>query len=210
LRFQSAMNCDNYIQVIPGRVRGLVSIGLLLSLAFWAVPQSDVVRAEQKQAVAAEPAVSGFNERVKQYIKLREKVEGELPKLSRESKPAEIEANFTALQANIIAARPGAKPGDIFTPDIGDHIRGLIKQEFTGRRLSKLRQTVSGAQTKGVPLRVNVPYPETKELIEMPPTLLLKLPTLPKQLHYHFVGRSLVLLDKEARLIVDYLPDALP
>jgi hypothetical protein len=115
-----------------------------------------------------------------------------------------------SLQTSIIAAREGAKPGDIFTPDIAGHIRGVIKEEFKGKRLRELRTDVRTAQTKGVPLRANAPYPETKELIEMPPTLLLKLPTLPKQLHYHFVGRSMVLLDKEARLIVDYLPNALP
>jgi hypothetical protein len=44
----------------------------------------------------------------------------------------------------------------------------------------------------------------------MPPALLLALPKLPKQLHYRFVGRSMLLLDKEARLIVDFMPQALP
>jgi hypothetical protein len=59
-------------------------------------------------------------------------------------------------------------------------------------------------------LRVNYPYPDTKELVEMPPTLLLKLPELPKQLGYHFAGRRLLLIDREARIVVDYLTDALP
>jgi len=133
-----------------------------------------------------------------------------LPKLSKKSTPAELEANLVALQKGILAARAGAKPGDIFTPDIADHIRQVIKQEFKGQRLRELRETVREAETKGVPLRVNAPYPEAKELTEMPPTLLLKLPTLPKQLHYRFVGRSMLLLDKEARLIVDYFPAAIP
>jgi hypothetical protein len=44
----------------------------------------------------------------------------------------------------------------------------------------------------------------------MPPTLLLRLPTLPDALKYLFVGRTLVLRDEEAGLIVDYLPNAMP
>ena len=191
-------------------LRWLIAIGLSLGSALWFEPQATSVLAKPGQAAASEPTVAAFNERVKQYIKLREQAEGQLPKLSKKSTPAEIEANLVALQKGIIAARAGAKPGDIFTPDIADHIRQVIKQEFKGQRLRELRETVREAETKGVPLRVNAPYPETKELTEMPPTLLLKLPTLPKQLHYRFVGRSMLLLDKEARLIVDYFPTAMP
>ncbi len=185
-------------------------LGVVLGLMFWGSFQAGFVGAAQDQSATNEQAVSGFNERVKQYIKLRDKVEGELPKLSNKSQPPEIEAHKTTLQTNIIAARTGAKPGDLFTADISAHIRGIIMQEFTGKRLKELRETVNEGQTNGVPMRVNVAYPESKELIEMPPTLLLKLPTLPKELHYRFVGRSMLLLDKEARLIIDVLPNALP
>lgn len=59
-------------------------------------------------------------------------------------------------------------------------------------------------------LRVNYPYPEADELIEMPPTLLLKLPQLPKQVKYRYVGRSLLLVDRENGLIVDFMTGALP
>jgi hypothetical protein len=210
LLFQVAMECETNNPSVPHYARRSISAGLLLGLALWLAPPVNPTCAAQSQAATAEPAIAEFNERVKQYIKLREKVEGQLPKLSTKSQPPEIEAHLAALQTNIIAARAGAKPGGIFTPEITDYIRSVIKQEFKGERLRKLRETVREAETKGVPMRVNVPYPEAKELIEMPPTLLLKLPTLPKQLHYHFVRRSLLLLDKEARLIVDYLPGVLP
>ena len=66
------------------------------------------------------------------------------------------------------------------------------------------------AETQGVPIRVNSPYPQSKELAEIPPTLLLILPQLPKQLRYRFVSRHLLLVDRENRLIVDYMLDALP
>lgn len=44
----------------------------------------------------------------------------------------------------------------------------------------------------------------------MPPTLLLNLPQLPKQVRYRFVGRNLLLVGRENGLIVDYLTGALP
>ena len=40
--------------------------------------------------------------------------------------------------------------------------------------------------------------------------LLASLPRLPKELEYCFFDRHLLLLDVDADLIVDYIPDALP
>ena len=173
--------------------------------------------AQQKESIGnqsvsdrAAPSVTAFTERVKQYVKLREQLEGKLPKLSSESKPEEIEAHQAAFAESIRTARAGAKPGDVFTPDIADLIRKAVREEFKGEKLKQLRADVLAADTKGVPLRVNALYPDTKESIEMPPTLLLKLPQLPKQMRYRFVGRHLLLVDREPHLIVDYLLDALP
>ena len=89
-------------------------------------------------------------------------------------------------------ARAGALPGQFFTRDAARHVRSVIASEFKGRDRVELIKSVSESESKGVPLRVNYPYPEAKELLEMPPTLLLKLPTLPKQVKYRFVGRNLL------------------
>ena len=101
-------------------------------------------------------------------------------------------------------------PGQFFTRDVAQHIRSVIAAEFKGRDRAELRKAVSEAETKGVPLRVNYPYPESKELLEMPPALLLKLPTLPKQVKFRFVGRNMLLVDRENGLIIDYMTNALP
>ena len=162
------------------------------------------ISARDKQAVAA------FEARVKKYSKLRERIEGKMPKLSKESTPEQIQAHKTAFEQRVRAARTGAKPGQMFTPDIARYIRATIREEFKGTERKELRETVLEADTKGVPLRVNYTYPETKELVEMSPTLLLKLPQLPKQLRYRFVKRNLLLVDRENDLIVDYMLDALP
>ena len=83
--------------------------------------------------------------------------------------------------------------------------------DFKGRERVEFRDTVlREAENKAVPLRVNYPYPESQELMEMPPTLLLRLPQLPKQLRYRFVRQNLLLVDRENGLIVDYMTKALP
>jgi hypothetical protein len=204
------MKCKTHNRAMFPYFRWLVLTGVLLGLTLGFGLRIHFAHTEQSQTATTDSKVAAFDERIKEYIKLRGKSEDKLPKLSKKSTPTEIETNLVTLRTSIVAAREGAKPGDIFTPEIADHLRNIIKQEFKGERLKQLRETVREADTKGVPLRINAPYPETKELIEMPPTLLLKLPKLPKQLHYHFVGRSMLLVDKEARLIVDYMPQALP
>jgi hypothetical protein len=51
--------------------------------------------------------------------------------------------------------------------------------------------------------------PEGVPLSFMPPRLLASLPPLPPEVQYRFIGRSLVLWDVHANLIVDFLPGAL-
>lgn len=154
--------------------------------------------------------VVAFQERVKDYSKLRESIEDKMPKLSKESTPAEIEAHKKEFEKRVRSARTDARRGQMFKPDIATYIRVLIRNEFKGTERKELRESVLEADTKGIPLRVNYVYPETKELVEMPPTLLLKLPTLPKQVRYRFVGRNMLLVDRENGLIVDYMLNALP
>jgi hypothetical protein len=166
-------------------------------------PQA-VMSAADRQAVAA------FEGRVKDYAKMREQLEEKLPKLSKEATPEQIKAHQTALMESVRAARAGAKPGDVFSPDAVNYIRATIKDEFKGEKLKELRTEVLTADTKGVPLRVNYPYPEFKELVQIPPTLLLRLPQLPKQVRYRFVGRHMLLVDRENNLIIDYTLNVLP
>jgi hypothetical protein len=155
-------------------------------------------------------AFAAFEARVKEYVSLREGIEGKMPKLSKDARPEEIEAHKTALQEAVRSARTSAKPGDIFMAEAAQHIREVIKSELKPATKQEVRQTVLESEVKAVPLRVNYPYPETEEQIEMPPTLLLKLPQLPKQVKFRYVGRNMLLVDRENGLIIDFMPDALP
>ena len=155
--------------------------------------------------------VEAFEKRAKDYVTMREHLEEQMPKLSKEAKPEEIQTHKQQFQDRVRAARAGAKHGDVFIPEAAALIRAIIKDEFKGKDRVELRDTVlREAETKAVPLRVNYPYPESEELVEMAPTLLLRLPQLPKQLRFRFVGRNLLLLDRENGLIIDYMTNALP
>ena len=70
------------------------------------------------------------------------------------------------------------------------------------------RQNPTVDVKKNVPVRVNGDYPDSAPFSSMPPTLLLKLPQLPDEVRYRFVGRHLILRDTEANVILDYILDA--
>ena len=197
---------------------GVAGAVVLLSLVFPTTSFSALTAFEvQNQysgvAVSAKDkrTIDGFEKRAKAYSKLREQIEVKMPKLSKEATAEQIEAHKTAFQERVRAARSGAKQGAVFTPEASELIRAIIKDEFKGREKQELRKTVLvEAETKAVPLRVNFPYPESAELLEMPATLLLRLPQLPKQMRFRFVARNMLLVDRENGLIVDYMLNAVP
>jgi len=159
---------------------------------------------------ADKAAIDVFEKQVKDYIELRNKVRANVPKLSKDSTPEQIHAYRTALELSLRNARPNAKRGEFFLPATADFIRRTLKTEFQGQDRKELREQIFETETQGVVLRVNYPYAQTAELSEMPATLLTKLPQLPKELRYRFVGRNMLLVDRESDLILDVMPNALP
>jgi hypothetical protein len=199
-----------------GVVSAALAVALVISASSASLSAAPVGGPQTQAAAQAEVSpkhkevFSAFEARVKEYVSLREGLEEKMPKLSKEAKPEEIEAHKVALQDAVRRARASAKPGDVFATDAARHIREVIKSELKPAVKQEVRQTVLESEVKAVPLRVNYPYPETEEQIEMPPTLLLKLPQLPKQVKYRYVGRNMLLVDRENGLIIDFMPDALP
>ena len=178
-----------------------VSLAIVLSLLIAGAQVSNT----DKQTITT------FEKRVREYVKLRNGVKEKLQtKISKDSTPEQIHAYMTSFEDAVRAARSGAKRGEIFLPEVATYIRTVLRKEFKGRDKAELRKTILQAETAGVPVRVNFPYPEQKEFTEMPPTLLLKLPQLPREIRYRFVGANLLLVDRENNVIVDYMPNALP
>jgi len=179
----------------------------------------DIVAQSKQNPALAPPAVlsatdkaaiENFDKQIKSYVQLRNKVRENAPKLSKDSTPEQIQAYRTSLEELLRNARAGAKRAEFFRPEIADYIRRTLKTEFQGKDRRELRDTIFETELQGVVLRVNYPYAQSAELSEMPAILLAKLPQLPKELRYRFVGRNMVLVDRESNLIIDYMPEALP
>lgn len=159
---------------------------------------------------ADKQAIKLFEGRVNDYVKLRNQVKEKLPRLSKDSTAEQIDSYRKSFEEALRAARAGARRGDVFNTSGSEYIRRTLKTEFGGKDRAEIRKIVFEAENKDVPMRVNHPYPENKELTEMPPTILLKLPPLPKEVKYRFVGRNMLLVDRDSNLIIDYMADALP
>jgi hypothetical protein len=168
------------------------------------------VAAQDAGLAAEDPAKAEFQKRVREYTSRREELEGQLPKLSKQATAEQIAAHKKALLTSVLADRKTAVRGAIFTPDSEKMIRSIVTTHYSGRDRMELRKELAEAENKTVAVKVNAVYPEAAELVEMPPKLLLALPELPKQVRYRFVGTSLLIVDRENHLIVDYMTNALP
>jgi len=192
----------------------LLFIALALPITFLASQWS--AKAQVTQTTTAQlsqtdkVAVKRFEQRVKDYMKVRNAVKAKLPKLSKDATPQQIETYRESFETGVRNARTGAKPSDIFNHEGSDYIRRTLKANLKGKDRVELREIVFNGETAGVKVRVNYPYPDQTEFVEMPPTVLLNLPQLPLEVKYRFVGRNLLLVDNDNNLILDYMTNALP
>lgn len=157
----------------------------------------------------ASPAdsVSLFKNRVAGYVALHHEC---VRRLRRRGVEPDSNGGATfreALVDSIRFARRGAQPGDILCPALAPRILQLVRADLAARE--RLEQEAILAEVPQLPVRVNDRYPPGAPLATTPPRLLLRLPPLTPELQYRFVGRTLILLDVDARLVVDVLPDAL-
>ena len=152
-----------------------------------------------------------FQERVDAYVKLHKSAAGTVPNIKPTGEPEKITAHQQELAKKIREARPHAKRGDIFTESARHAFRRVINSEFEGPHGHGARTTIrQGEPLKRVHLHVNEPYPDGVPFTTVPPTLLLRFPKLPDQLAYRIVVHDLVLLDIDANLVIDRIPEIIP
>lgn len=181
--------------------------GLTLPAASLVIVLSAVAAAQTPPLNQQPPGFDGFTERVQQYLKLRKA----LPNERTTKRQEQIVDRRLAIAEAIREARPAAKQGDIFTPESTPEFLKVIRGTLRGPKAVNVRKTIrQGEPVMGVHLTVNGPYPEHLPRTTVPPTLLLRLPRLPDKLAYRIVDHDFVLQDTEARLVVDFIPGALP
>jgi len=173
-----------------------------------AAPVQKPINPPPKAPTAQEVQLIGdFKVRVEKYVELRKKADDSAPPLKETKDSAKIKAAQEALVERIGIARSGAKPGDIFTPEIATYFRRLLRPESKepGTK-SMMKEDKLGT----VPFKINGPYPDTKPLATSPPNVLEALPQLPRDIDYRFVGKHLILRDSRANTIIDYMLNAIP
>ena len=165
-------------------------------------------------AILQDP-LKDFQARVQKYSEIQKKAASSVPPIPKEvTDPNLIARHQQQLAEAIRALRPNAMAGEIFIPGVRQMIVSTVKQKLEGKENASARATVlgegnpkSGESATPVNLAVNASYPAAAPLSTVPPSLLVALPTLPKEVEYRFVVRTLILRDTQANLIVDMIPN---
>jgi hypothetical protein len=152
-----------------------------------------------------------FAESVRKYVELQQYLQSSVraQKSTNESEQiAERQQQLRGLMAN---TRRGAQRGEVFTHEVSEHFQKIIRKAFKGPGSQAIRQTIRERDpVKRIVLKVNAVYPDDEPRTTMSPTLLNRLPVLPKELAYRIIGRDLVLQDTQTNLIVDFILQAIP
>jgi len=182
-------------------LRFVVVLGALTGMVAAATPKAPPSEAQ---------TVAAFQERVKEYVALHEKLEATLPKFAERGTPEQVDKNQRALGALIKSARSDAKPGDFFTPGMVALVKRVLGEVLSGPAGKTIKASIMD-ENPGVPkLVINERYPSSVPLSTMPPEVLEPLPELKGELEYRFIGRRLILLDTEADIILDFTGNVLP
>ena len=116
----------------------------------------------------------------------------------------------TLAEAIQTKVRPTAQQGDLFPPPVADLIRQQIAAAFRGPKVDLIRDGLQ-EQTEGQ--KDPLPALAINQMVtvpRVPPLLLESLPELPEQVEFDFSGRTLILRDVDADLVVDFIPGAFP
>ncbi len=142
-------------------------------------------------------------------MKIHNEAEAKVPNLKRTDDPKEIAERETALAQMIMTLRANAQPNEIFASEYQPYFVKIVQDDFKERKAVDRKAIVDELPAR-LKVDVNTVYPTTVPLATFPPGLLRKLPDLPAELEYRIVGRSLILRDVKANLIVDVLRDVVP
>jgi hypothetical protein len=150
-----------------------------------------------------------FQQRLQKYLELRQQLAGKLKPLAPTSNAAELASRQESLAAALRDVRKDAKPGDLIPTRVAGQIRNIVADYFR-RKDASTRRAVFEEVPEGIRPVINKTMPDNAALATVPPVLLNNLPRLPDNLQYRFVGRHIVLLDGDTRLMMDYILNVLP
>lgn len=202
---------NSKLLAIPTIGRPAAAVALIFTL-YAGCPGALAAASAQETAAtpAREGALKDFNQRVDAYVELKKKMHTDLAK----TKPGDrattgkAEATEDTLAARLQIARKDAKPGDVFG-DAGPYLKQIIERDTKTRGIRDAYAAMEEVPAKSPPA-VNAIYPEKAALATVPPLILMNFPRLPDGLEYRFMGRDLILRDRDANIIVDFVAGAVP
>ena len=188
---------------------------IVLIVAFAAVGLGQVTDPSAKAALSADDQkiIKSFQHAAKSYLDIHSDAPAQA-QLKQSGDVADLDKRREALKRAIRTARPNARQGDLFTPQVAALFRKLLSKAMRGSKGIAVRRSLQDAEpttaAESPQIAVNHDYPnqDGQPLQSAPATLLQHLPVLPKGLEYRKVGEILVLRDTEANIVVDFLPNA--
>lgn len=156
-------------------------------------------------------ALQEFASRLAAYAELHRALEVATPPRTVTPDWLRIADASDALAAAIVAARPNARQGDLFTPAVAtvlrERMRLVLARVDTDRFLADLYESDDFRNLRAA---IHARDPEMRVPTSVPAALLRVLPELPPELVYRIVGRDLALWDEHAAMIVDFIRNAFP
>jgi hypothetical protein len=174
------------------------------ALAFLVLLGALAVTSESGQVAKAGPdtSITLFRARVDAYTRLRRQIVSDLLENGIDPSLDGGRRFRQRLGAALRTARSHSQPGDVFCPELAGHMRAVVWSGLAGESdlLSEVPEVAH--------LRVNDEYPAGEPIGTVPPSLLRQFEPLPPELQYRFLSNALILLDIDAALIVDFVPNA--
>ena len=153
--------------------------------------------------------IADFQGRVRAYAALRDRLARGMPRPTDATQTAEYERQ---LRQKITAARRGAKVGDFFSTEIQEVFKRLLttsSADIMALQFADDDAEPEESQTSQPPeVEVNERYPEGAPRPRVPVAVLLRLPSLPPDVQYRFIGRDLLLHDVRGDVVLDVMRNA--
>jgi len=149
--------------------------------------------------------VTDFTIRVDAYSELRRQLESRLTAVTVTDDVRQITRARRALARAIRVARPGAVQGEFFTAATSAQFQLVLAGVMNATMWAAIMDDNPGAFGHDI----DGTYPDEKTFSTMPGLVLARLPELPDDIQFRFLGPHLILYDVRANTIIDRMPDAI-
>ena len=149
--------------------------------------------------------VTDFTVRVHAYSELRHQIESQLKPVTQTADVRQLRRERRSLARAIRGARLGSVQGEFFTSATTAQLQLVLTRVVDATMCAAIMDENPGEFAH----KIDGAYPDGKTLSTMPGLLLARLPGLPDDIQFRFIGRHLILYDVRANTIIDQMPNAI-